>query len=423
VSDTATPNISEEVSEATMTGKSATPGGSSPPDPDIARQKIVSIRSEAKQVLIERDVEIDLVLLSFIAKQHGILLGSGGIAKSMTIDTLMERIDAPSELLYKILMRKTTPPEELFGPLSIPALEREQFLYVTRGTMAEALVAFLDEGFKANAVSLNALLMAINERMMRNDGRLNPIPLWSAFIASNEHPNEPELAAFRDRFAWSREVKPVSTDDGFKAILKGAIQRSLGTNVPVTKITIPEMECLQVEAEQVDVRPVLDTVATMKRRAEGEFQLFISARRYVSGLKLCQAQAALNGRTALIEDDLTLFQHVLHTDPEDAAKAYEITLDYAGKVARMTAKLRESFEPYHAELASIRTEVPSDGSRITNEMAGRVASVQMNLKQVRTQIGKQIEEARADGRDTSELDALLAEVEVDSRYIREEILN
>jgi MoxR-like ATPase len=420
VTDTANIDISEEVTQGAMTGKTATPVA--PPDPVVARKKIADIRNEAKQVLIERDVEIDLVLLSFVARQHGILLGTGGIAKSMTIDTLMERIEAPDELLYKILMRKTTPPEELFGPLSIPALEREQFLYVTRGTMAEALVAFLDEGFKANAVSLNAMLMAINERMMRNDGRLIPIPLWSAFIASNEHPNEPELAAFRDRFAWSREVKPVSTDDGFKAVLKGAIQRSLGSTVSVTKITIPEMECLQALADQVDVKPVLDTVATMKRRAEGEFQLFISARRYVSGLKLCQANATLNGRTALIEDDLTLFQHVLHTEPEDASKAYEITLDYAGKVARMTAKLRESFEPYHAELASLRTEVPTDGSRISNEIAGRVASVQMNLKQVQAQIGKQIEEARGDNRDTAELDALLSEVVTDRDYIRNEIL-
>jgi MoxR-like ATPase len=152
VSDTATPDISEEVSEDTMTGKTATPGAGSP-DPAIARQKVTTIRGEMKQVLIERDVEIDLVILSVIAKQHGILLGTGGIAKSMTIDTLMDRIDVPAEKLYKILMRKTTPPEELFGPLSIPALEREQFLYVTRGRMAEAYIAFLDEGFKANAVS------------------------------------------------------------------------------------------------------------------------------------------------------------------------------------------------------------------------------------------------------------------------------
>jgi hypothetical protein len=171
----------------------------------------------------------------------------------------------------------------------------------------------------------------------------------------------------------------------------------------------------------VDVKPVLDTVATMKRRAEGEFQLYISARRYVSGLKLCQAQAALAGRTALIEDDLTLFQHVLHTDPEDSGKAYEITLDYAGKVARMTAKLRESFEPYHTDLASLRTEIPSEGS-ISQDVAGKVASIQMNLKQVQAQITKQIEEARQDSRDTGELESLLTEVVADRDYIRNEIL-
>jgi hypothetical protein len=47
----------------------------------------------------------------------------------------------------------------------------------------------------------------------------------------------------------------------------------------------------------------------------------------------------------------------------------------------------------------------------------------MNLKQVGQQVTKQVEEARSDNRDTSELDSLLAEIDADRRYIREEILN
>jgi hypothetical protein len=115
----------------------------------------------------------------------------------------------------------------------------------------------------------------------------------------------------------------------------------------------------------------------MKRRAEGEFQLIISARRYISGLEMCRAQAALNGRNVVIEDDLVLFQHTLWTDLEDAPKAYEVTLDYAGKVARVVQQLRTAFEPYHNDLATIRGEIPTDG-QITQEIAGKVAGVQVN---------------------------------------------
>jgi MoxR-like ATPase len=349
-----------------------------------------------------------------------VFVGTGGVAKSMVIDALMERIEAK---LFKVMLRKSMPVEEIFGPLSLKGLENDQFRYITKGRAADANVVFLDEIFKANAVVLNAMLMVINERKFINDGVPHDVGLDSVFGASNELPNEPELAAFRDRFAWVNEVKPVQTDDGFKTVLRGALNRTLGQNVPVTTITIPEIEALQMARTQVTVPDdVLNQIATMKRRAEGEFNLFISARRYISGIEMCRAQAVMNNRTNVITDDLALFQHTLWTDIEDAPKAYEVTLDYAGQVARVTQKLRAAFEPHHNALDKLRGEIPTDGS-ISQEIAGKIASVQMNLKQVGQQVTKQVEEARSDGRDTGELDSLLAEIDADRTYIRNEILN
>lgn len=417
-----TPTATHEMEEVTMPApkKKTAPGSPAPVDVNKARAKLLDIRSEMKQVLIERDPEIDLVLLSVIAQQHGVFVGEGGVAKSMTIDTFMERVDLPVPP-FKVMLRKSMPVEEIFGQLSLKGLENDQFLYITKNRLAETYVAFIDEIFKGNPVVLNAMLMAINERIFINDGMPVKIPLWSVFGASNELPNEAELAAFRDRFAWCKEVKPVSTDDNFKAVLRGAINRSLGQGVPVTKIQQAEVEALQAEVLKVDVNGVLDQIATMKRRAEGEFSLYISARRYISGIRMCQAQAAINGRSAVIEDDLTLFQHTLWTDIEDAPKAYEVTLDYAGKVARVTQQLRQAYEPYKNDLAALKGEIPADG-KISQEVAGRTAMIQMNLKQTGTHVTKQIEEARVDGRDVGELESLLAEIDQDRRYIREEIL-
>jgi MoxR-like ATPase len=407
-------DLSGEV-EQTVTAQPA-----APVDVNAARRKLVAIKGELKQILVERDVEIDLVTHSIIARQFGVLAGTGGIAKSMVIDSLMDRIVAK---LFKVLLRKSMPVEEIFGPLSLKGLENDEFRYITKGRAADSHVIFLDEIFKANAVVLNAMLMLINERLFINNGVPNQVDLWAGFGASNELPNEPELAAFRDRFAWVKEVKPVQTDDGFKTVLRGALNRTMGQNVPVTTITVAEVEALQAARAKVAVPDdVMNDIATMKRRAEGEFNLFISARRYISGIEMCRAQAVMNDRSTVITDDLTLFQHTLWTDIEDAPKAYEVTLDYAGKVARVTQQLRASFEPHHNALDKLRGDIPTDGN-ISQEIAGKIASVQMNLKQVGQQVTKQVEEARSDNRDTSELDSLLAEIDADRRYIREEILN
>lgn len=389
-------------------------------DTEAVRQKIIQAKTEDKSKLIERDAEIDLVWLSMLGRQHGVFHGTGGVAKSMTVDTAVEHIDAR---VFSVLLRKSMPFEEMFGPLSLKGLENDEFRYIITGRTADAHIAFWDEIYKANAIALNAGLKVINERIFINNAISLNVPLWSLFGASNELPTDPELMAFRDRFAWHKEVRPVQTDDGFKAVIGGALGRGKGLVTGVTRITAAEIEAAQAEVKQITVPSnVMNNLATMKRRAEGEFQLFISARRYIACLYLCMAQAWLNGRQHVIEDDLTLYQHSLWTDPEDFPKAYEVTLDYAGKVARVTAKLRESYEPYRNDLTTLKSEIPTDGAQITPELAGRLAAVQMNLKNVSMQVTKQIEDAKSDGRDTSELDALLGEVDADRRYIREDIL-
>ncbi len=66
--------------------------------------------------------------------------------------------------------------------------------------LPEAEIVFLDEIFKSNSAILNSLLQLINERRFANGPVVVDVPLISLFGASNEVPNDDNLAAMFDRF-------------------------------------------------------------------------------------------------------------------------------------------------------------------------------------------------------------------------------
>src|SRR5256885_3600555 len=106
----------------------------------VAIEKLQAVRCELRSVFIQRDEIVDGVLLAVLARQHVLVLGPPGTAKSMLAKEVCRRLRG--KRYFEWLLTKFTTPEELFGPVSLSALESVRYERVTAGKLPESEVVF-----------------------------------------------------------------------------------------------------------------------------------------------------------------------------------------------------------------------------------------------------------------------------------------
>lgn len=373
--------------------------------------KLREVISELKSETVERETEIDLLVRTLLARGNGLLIGEPGVAKSLLIDLLMERIGLG---VFTLLMAKDTPSEQVLGPVSLAALEKDEFRRITTGKLPEANVGWIDEIFKANSTVLNAMLKIINEGKFDNNGHSVQLDFDSMIGASNEMPgpDRSDLNAFRDRFGWTKLVDHVRTTSGLTEVIDGQLARYAGNAVApnVTIVSYDEFKQAQSEIPNIGVPDqVKKNMIELRTRAESE-NMKISVRRMFEGLKLMMAAAWLTDRTEVSTEDLKVFEHVLWSDPEDHKSAFEITLEYAGAVAKKASKLRGEYEEQQRALNELQKEMPSGDEPPTSELMGNIGRVSNMLKKLDERVKNAIENAQEDGHETGDLDMVQANI-------------
>jgi MoxR-like ATPase len=281
-----------------------------------ARDKLAAIGAELGQVFVERNEVIEGALAALVARQHVLLLGPPGTAKSMLADELCRRIEGAR--YFQWLLTKFTTPDEVFGAVSLRALEQDEYRRVTTHKLPEAHVAFLDEVFKASSSILNALLTLLNERRFHNGRESVAVPLLTLFGAANELPEEDELSAIYDRFLVRFVVGYVVEDWRFLRMLR-APAPAVGA-----RLTLDELATLQRAVDAVDVPDgVLRGLGDL-RRALAEQQIVPSDRRFRQSVTLLRALALLRGKPAVGDDELLFLEHVLWRDPAERATVKDV---------------------------------------------------------------------------------------------------
>ncbi|QOY37674.1 AAA family ATPase [Anaerobacillus isosaccharinicus] len=284
--------------------------------------KINDIKAYVCSQFVEREEIVDAIFVSLVAKQHLLLIGPPGTAKSNLITSVEKFIEGTN--YFQWLLTRFSTPEELFGPVSLKALENDVYKRNTTNKLPEANIAFIDEIFKANSAILNSLLTLINERIFYNNGGIVNSPLISMIGASNEYPEEESLAALFDRFLMRFEMEYVKQDNNFISMLKGN---------PVIKkpaaLTLEELDQLQFNADLVTIPDeVFDTLLKIRTDLKDE-GIQPSDRRFKQSLSLLRAKAVLDGRDVVEIDDILILKNGLWEEVEQKITVDKIVIKHA----------------------------------------------------------------------------------------------
>jgi MoxR-like ATPase len=297
---------------------------------------IDQIRTAIGQVIIGQEEAIDQTLIVLLCRQHALLEGVPGVAKTLLIRTLAQVLGCP---FGRIQFTPDLMPADITGT-NVFNFQRNEFSLVQGPLFTTFLLA--DEINRAPAKTQAALLQAMQERSVSIDRETLPLsPDFMVFATQNPLEFEgtyPLPEAQKDRFMMRIPVAPPSrehetalarrmlSNDAPEAVLEtGAVQRIARADLDTLRGFVST-----VTAHEQLIQYVVDLVRATRSH---EGVLLGAGPRATQALLLAsRAHAALRGRDFVTPDDVRslmrpVLEHRLILRPEfevEGVKAFEV---------------------------------------------------------------------------------------------------
>src|SRR5256714_3772802 len=297
------------------------------------RGRLNRFRTSLGRSFVQKQELIDLMLVAAVAQEPLLLVGPPGTAKSDLVLKFKDALGIADDDYFEYMLTRFTEPSEIIGPIDINQLRDGRYIRREQGKLPTAQLAFLDEIFKSNSAILNILLTIINEKKFYQDGMPTPVRLRVLFAATNEIPEQAELAALKDRFclkAESRSVAEHHFDELIDMGLQGEVYRGLNqkpwveghatledilkANRYLTQ-TFGRKHRAGRNEEQNDRQvyfpaDVFDEFQRLVKTLVREDRIFISDRKLVKLYKLFRVRSWLFSGGTVSKDDLRLLAYL-----------------------------------------------------------------------------------------------------------------
>ncbi len=271
-----------------------------------------SVLSKAGHVILGKPRELQLALACLVARGHLLIEDVPGLGKTTLAHTLsrllglsFSRVQFTSDLL----------PADILG-VSIYERESGHFRFIPGPVFTQVLLA--DEINRGTPKTQSALLEAMEERQVTVEGETRPLPR-PFFVIATQNPSH-QIGTFPlpesqlDRFLLRIRLGYPDRQAERQLLEQGDRRESLETLL--AELNPEALEAHQLAASQLHASPaLLDYVQALldASRQSGLFRHGLSPRAGLGLLAAARAWAYLEGRAAVLPDDIQVVFPALAT--------------------------------------------------------------------------------------------------------------
>ncbi|MEM9621317.1 MAG: MoxR family ATPase [Pseudomonadota bacterium] len=267
------------------------------------QEKIQLLISTLDGVLLGKQQQIKLSLACLIAGGHLLIEDLPGMGKTLlshalarTLGLSYNRIQFTSDVL----------PSDVIGA-TIFDKKTDSFRFVEGPLFAQLVLA--DEINRATPKSQSALLEAMEERQVTNDGESRPLP-EPFFVIATQNPSTqagtfPLPESQLDRFLMRIELGYPDPAAERELLMQGDRRQHLEALTAL--VSLPQLQQLQNAVKAIKISdPLVDYVQRLVAftRQGGEFAYGLSPRGALALLQGAKAWALLNNRTHVVPEDV-----------------------------------------------------------------------------------------------------------------------
>jgi MoxR-like ATPase len=193
-----------------------------------------------RDAFIQRDPIILRIKYAIVMKEHILLKGKPGTAKSDLAMAILKNIVGAR--VFKQQFTSFMDESYLFGPQILEELKKGNIMHNTKNSIVDCHFAFLDEFFNANEETIIAGNSLLNEREFIRNSQHEKSDIMTAIMTTNRsRENEDKLRPIYDRIIFNAVVSNV---EGNRNKLYGLSKDRL-TVPDEIKLTLEEIQEVQ----------------------------------------------------------------------------------------------------------------------------------------------------------------------------------
>jgi MoxR-like ATPase len=354
--------------------------------------KLQNFRGALNASSLEREHVIDGLLATLLSKQNAFLLGAPGTGKSDLVRSICNGINGSNYFGY--LLTPTTDPSEIFGPVAVTKLLKDEYTRDITGYLPDAHIGFLDELFRGSSAILNSLLTLLNERTFNNGRDTIETPIQSIVAATNSWPDEEALQAFADRFLFRPTVdflrKPVSKRKLDEWALGLSERPKVGTH-----LSMIELYELQEFVDEIKIsEEFLDRFSNVWEMLATR-NIVISDRRRVQILKFLKAWALVQGDDQLFPEHMhNSLIHIVYQTKEDQDIIEEVLEQEVPTADRVFKDAKRAAAGIMAEYTNHAHKHKAKGLGDLNDYVVNLRKYHKDMQTVRDKVGEILDGTR-----------------------------